>query len=58
MEMEFQWDVRKDIANRKKHGISFKEASSVFIDEDAIIYFDPDHSEEEDRFLLLVSAGS
>ena len=49
----FVWDPRKNAINRKKHGISFEEAREVFYDENAIRYFDPDHSEDEDRFLLL-----
>ncbi len=54
MEMlEFEWDKRKEKANIKKHGVSFDEARAVFYDENAIQYFDPDHSESEDRFILL-----
>jgi len=49
----FVWDPRKNAMNRKKHGISFEEARDVFYDESAIRYFDPDHSEDEDRFLML-----
>lgn len=52
-ELEFTWDPRKDKANQKKHGVSFGEASTCFYDEQAIHFFDPDHSEEEDRFILL-----
>ena len=51
--LQFQWDERKNRSNQKKHGVSFEEASSVFYDEYAIQFFDPDHSEEEDRFILL-----
>jgi hypothetical protein len=51
--ISFSWDDRKNIANRKKHRVSFEEAQSVFFDEHAIEYFDPDHSESEDRFLML-----
>jgi len=53
MSIEFNWDPRKDKANRKKHGVSFEEARSVFFDENAIQFYDPDHSEEEERFILL-----
>ena len=49
----FDWDNNKNQKNQKKHGISFEEASTVFFDEGAILFDDPDHSEEEDRFLLL-----
>ena len=51
--LRFEWDVRKDDANIRKHGVSFDEARTVFYDEDAIQFFDPDHSDDEDRFLLL-----
>ncbi len=51
--MRFEWDPKKDEINRKKHGISFEEAKTVFYDEYAILFDDPDHSEEEDRFLIL-----
>lgn len=49
----FSWDDRKNKANQKKHGVSFEEAQTLFFDENAIEYFDPDHSEEEDRYLML-----
>ncbi len=51
--MRFEWDPNKDEINRKKHGISFEEAKTVFYDEYAILFDDPDHSEDEDRFLIL-----
>jgi hypothetical protein len=51
--IEFEWDNKKNSANRKKHNVSFEEAKTAFYDEHAIQYFDPDHSESEDRFLLL-----
>ena len=53
VQLEFEWDNKKDRANTKKHGVSFDEARTVFYDEYAIQFFDPDHSESEDRFLLL-----
>jgi uncharacterized protein len=49
----FSWDSKKNEANKKKHGISFDEAKTVFYDETAIRYFDPDHSDDEDRFLMV-----
>ena len=49
----FEWDKSKDFRNRKKHGVSFEEAATVFVDEKALLIQDPDHSEMEDRFLLL-----
>jgi uncharacterized DUF497 family protein len=51
--IRFEWDPRKDAANQRKHGISFEEAQSVFFDENAIQFYDEDHSEEEDRFIML-----
>ncbi len=52
--IEFDWDPQKDLANQKKHGVSFIEAKSVFFDENAVQFLDAKHSSiEEDRFLLL-----
>jgi uncharacterized DUF497 family protein len=51
--LHFEWDERKAAANVKKHGVSFEEARSVFYDERAKLIDDPDHSEDEDRFVLL-----
>jgi uncharacterized DUF497 family protein len=51
--LRFEWDERKAAANAKKHGVSFDEAKSVFVDENAKLIDDPDHSEEEERFVLL-----
>ena len=51
--LRFEWDDLKAIANAKKHGVSFEEAKSVFSDERAKLIGDPDHSEDEDRFVLL-----
>ncbi len=53
VDLKFTWDPKKASSNLKRHGISFDEARSVFLDEYAIEYFDETHSEEEDRFLLL-----
>jgi uncharacterized DUF497 family protein len=53
MNIEFAWDENKSRSNKRKHNVSFEEAQSVFLDENAIRYFDPDHSEDEDRFLML-----
>ena len=49
----FEWDTRKANANVKKHGVSFEEARTVFFDECAIQFHDPDHSVDEDRFIML-----
>ena len=51
--LRFDWDGRKERANIRKHGVSFEEARTVFFDENAIQFFDPDHSEDEARFILL-----
>ena len=51
--MRFEWDAEKASTNIKKHGVSFEEASSVFFDDNALLRDDPDHSEEEDRFIIL-----
>ncbi len=52
-EIEFSWDARKARDNNKKHRVTFEEASTVFYDENAIEFFDPDHSRNENRFLIL-----
>jgi len=52
-DMRFEWDERKEKVNTRKHGVSFSEARSVFYDENALEFFDPDHSADEDRFILL-----
>ena len=49
----FEWEPRKATANLKKHGITFEEAKSVFYDDQAKLLDDPDHSDEEERFILL-----
>ena len=51
--MRFEWNGVKAVANARKHGVSFKEAKSVFVDERAKLIGDPDHSQDEDRFVLL-----
>ena len=51
--LRIEWDARKALANLKKHGVSFEEAKSVFYDESARLISDPDHSADEDRFILL-----
>jgi len=51
--INFSWDKNKAQTNFKKHKISFEEAQTVFDDENARLIFDPDHSEDEDRFILL-----
>lgn len=51
--IKFEWDKNKDLINQKKHKISFEEAKTVFYDAEAIIIDDPEHSEEEERFIIL-----
>ncbi len=51
--IRFEWDKRKARENVRKHKVSFEEAQTVFLDENAIRFFDPDHSKDEDRFLML-----
>ncbi len=51
--ISFSWDARKNEFSEKKHRVSFDEAKTVFYDENAIRYFDPDHSDDEDRFLMV-----
>ena len=56
-DLRFEWDERKSASNKKKHGVSFEEAETVFYDDRAILAEDPDE-EDEDRFVLLgLSAG-
>jgi uncharacterized DUF497 family protein len=49
----FEWDVKKNKANIAKHKISFEEAKTVFYDDNARVIADPDHSDIEDRFVIL-----
>ena len=52
-ELYFEWNLDKNASNKKKHGVSFEEAKTVFSDSFARLIADPDHSQEEDRFILL-----
>ncbi len=52
-EIHFVWDKDKAALNKKKHGVSFEEAKTVFYDDNALEFFDPDHSENEDHFIML-----
>jgi len=52
-EIEFEWEPKKAAANLKKHGVSFEEASTAFWDDHALVIDDPDHSLDEERFVLL-----
>lgn len=51
--IRFEWDENKNKINQRKHGISFEEAKTVFYDENAILFDDPEHSENEERFLII-----
>ena len=52
-EIRFEWNKLKSLANKRKHGVSFEEAKTVFYDENAVQFDDPDHSESEDRFIMV-----
>lgn len=52
-DIRFEWDENKNKINIKKHKVSFEEAKTVFYDENALVISDPDHSETEDRFIIL-----
>lgn len=52
-DLTFEWDERKNASNEKKHGISFLEAKTAFYDESGRLIADPEHSDQEDRFVLL-----
>jgi hypothetical protein len=52
-DIRFEWDERENRANQRKHGVSFEEAQTVFLDENAIRFHDPDHSDDELRFIML-----
>lgn len=51
--IQFEWDESKNQMNQRKHGVSFDEAKSVFYDYNALVIDDPEHSDEEDRFIIL-----
>jgi uncharacterized protein len=52
-ELRFEWDAKKNRENRRRHKVSFDEAETTFADEHGLLMADPDHSEDEDRFILL-----
>ena len=56
--LRFEWDERKAAANAKKHGVSFDEARTAFFDERARLIDDPDHSQDDERFILLGLSSS
>ncbi|MCW6049438.1 BrnT family toxin [Lyngbya sp. CCAP 1446/10] len=51
--MNCEWDEHKAAANRSKHGVSFEEAKTVFDDRLYVDFYDPDHSDEEDRYIII-----
>ena len=51
--LTYEWDKRKEAANIRSHGVSFHEASTVFLDLLSMTFYDPDNSEDEDRFITL-----
>ena len=57
MAMRFEWDTSKNRINGRKHGILFEEAQTAFYDDNARLIPDPDHSNKEDRFILLGMSG-
>ncbi len=57
-DLRVEWDERKNTQNKRKHGVSFEEAETVFLDDRALLVDDPDHSGPEERLVLLgVSAA-
>ncbi len=52
-EIRFEWNKLKSLANKRKHGVSFEEAKTVFYDENAVQFDDPDHAANEDRFIMV-----
>ncbi|MBE6785052.1 MAG: BrnT family toxin [Ruminococcaceae bacterium] len=51
--INFEWDENKNSINKRKHKISFEEAQGVFYDPDSLLINDPEHSQEEERFIIL-----
>lgn len=56
--LRFEWDARKSAANERKHGITFEEAETVFTDEQGLLLSDPEHSQDEARFILIGLSAS
>jgi hypothetical protein len=52
-QIKFEWDAKNSRTNKKKHSVTFDEAETIFADENALLIHDPDHSDDEDRFVLL-----
>ncbi len=58
MNVKFEWNENKNTENKKKHGVSFEEASTVFLNFPLEIFFDPDHSTDENRYIALGFSSS
>ena len=58
MRFDFEWDLKKAEANRKKHGISFEQAAHIFKDPRALSIFDEDHGGEEERWITIGMAAT
>lgn len=57
-DLHFEWDPGKAASNARKHGVTFEEAATAFADDFGLVIPDPDHSAEEDRFILLGLSGA
>ena len=58
MDYKFEWDVRKAIANKRKHNVSFESAATIFLDPLALSIFDSQHSDFEERWITMGVAGN
>ena len=58
MTFTFEWDPAKAVSNRAKHGVSFEDGATVFVDARNLTIYDPDHSESEDRWVTIGRAAS
>ena len=56
-ELRFEWDPKKNRENRRSHKVSFEEAETAFVDEHGLLMADPEHSDNEGRFILLGLSG-
>ena len=56
--LEFEWDDRKAASNAEKHGVAFEDAATIFMDGSAKTYYDPGHSDDEDRYFTIGFARS
>lgn len=56
--MDFEWDDDKDESNERKHGVPFVEAMSVFADPLSLTGYDPDHSDDEDRYITMGTSAA